>query len=383
MRTRKETALDNDKGVTSPLVNARPNPSTTIKPLVIKLKPLTQKSASQSALDAVDMSSHHHPKHGHSDGDDDVDVSGANICQPSAKRTKTSNMTSPVKSSHSAAGRPHPRIILPRSPLPLRVNRVINPGAPDQKRVQRTSEEVAAAAKKREDGRLKLESLEREKIRMLAEMEAADEEEERSDERMAIRDITDLAGSKENTNAGDYDAIVTSSEEESIEVQPKGPAKMVRSTLMRKLTVIYGPFYQRKKPTRARGDIRAAVDKEKEAIRKKNEVKSKSRTSRQVVIPCHYHFSRFATVVNSSTTSGKKPTASKSAVKIPFGLAPGWQTKRSKASLPSRSALEFERASSPLGGLADDDAHAEQPSTTSVEHKTRKNEVHFLFCRPK
>jgi hypothetical protein len=73
-------------------------------------------------------------------------------------------------------------------------------------------------------------------------------------------------------------------------------------------------------------------------------------------------------------------TASKHAEKVPLGLVPNWQTKFSKASRPTLES-ESKHVSSPLGGLSDDDtpANLERPSAMSTEHKTRKNEVHFLF----
>jgi hypothetical protein len=107
MKTRTKAAQDNDEGITSPSVNVGPNPSVTSKLLTIKLGPLTQKSSPQSALNAVDGGSHQHPKHGHSDSDADTEVTVPNLCQPSAKRTKNSNTTSPVKSGQKAVHHSH------------------------------------------------------------------------------------------------------------------------------------------------------------------------------------------------------------------------------------------------------------------------------------
>ena len=55
---------------------------------------------------------------------------------------------------------------------------------------------------------------------------------------------------------------------------------------------------------------------------------------------------------------------------------PNWQTKVSKA---SHSTQDHPRTRSPLGGLADDDAHAELPDVPDHERKPRKNEVGFIL----
>ena len=73
------------------------------------------------------------------------------------------------------------------------------------------------------------------------------------------------------------------------------------------------------------------------------------------------------------TSYARKTPKGKTVVKpAASGLVPDWKTKRTKAYSPSP---EPKHASSPLGGLADEDAHAERPRATSVEHKTRQNEA--------
>lgn len=242
MKTRKKTAQDNDEGATSPSVNVEPDPSTTTvtKSLTIRLGPLVRKSP-QSALNAVDGGSHQHLKHGRSNSDADTEVTVPNVHQPSAKRMKNSNTTLPVEGRRKATCDSRSRVIPPRSPLSQRTNRVINPGAPDQKRAQRTSEEVAAAAKQKENLRLELEELERKKIQTMADMHRALEEEERLDDTTAIWHITDLAESK--TNPGDNDVVITTSnrgsEEENVEMSNNSDelealVKMVCITLMQR-----------------------------------------------------------------------------------------------------------------------------------------------------
>lgn len=349
---RKKMALDNNEGVTPPSEDLEPHSLITASP--------------------------QHPKHSHSDSDADAEGPTSNLCQPPAKRTKA-NTTSPVENSHNVASRPRPRprprIIPRRSPLPQRINRVINPGAPDQKRAQRTSEEVAAAAKQKEKLALELEEVEKAKVRMVAEMEAADEEEERLEERMAIRHITDLAEFEANTNAasGDDDATMLIEDKD----EPRGPAKMVRSILMQKRPRFTFYFIRGGKLLGAGGIFVQQLTGRRRNLGRRtaqNPSQGKLLASRR----CYQIFSRF--VDNSSSKTLRGTTATKPAEKALLGLVPDWRAKSSKTKV-SHSTLEFERFSSPLGGLVDDDAHAnfEQPSAISMEHKSRKNEVRYLF----
>jgi hypothetical protein len=115
-------------------------------------------------------------------------------------------------------------LVPPRSPLPSRTNRVVNPGGPDKKRAKRTSAEMAAAAQQKKKLKLALEQMERDKIRMLAEMEEVEEQEERDEERTRIKDIAVLAesdaGGETNTQydkegmatGGDNDIVMADGE---------------------------------------------------------------------------------------------------------------------------------------------------------------------------
>ena len=66
--------------------------------------------------------------------------------------------------------------------------------------------------------------------------------------------------------------------------------------------------------------------------------------------------------------------ATKSATKIPTGLVADWKKKVTKTTGDTKA---HQRASYPLGGLADDDAHAERPETIEIGncYKTHKREV--------
>ena len=92
-----------------------------------------------------------------------------------------------------------------------------------------------------------------------------------------------------------------------------------------------------------------------------------------------------SSINNHSSKSGDKQRGSSSSkpttAKFPSGLVPNWQTKVSKAS--HATTRDRQPARSPLGGLVDNDAHAERPDiaddAADHKHKSRKNEVGFYF----
>jgi hypothetical protein len=88
-----------------------------------------------------------------------------------------------------------------------------------------------------------------------------------------------------------------------------------------------------------------------------------------------------STIISAKLESGDNLTTrtKNAAKKFPTGLVANWQNKISKAS--DDAQLEnHQRASSPLGGLEDDDAHGEPPVGNRYdEYKTRKNDVCFFY----
>jgi hypothetical protein len=82
--------------------------------------------------------------------------------------------------------------VLPRRlPNPARATRVAHPGAPDMKRGKQTTAEVTEAAKHKEEARLRLEMLEKEKLEILAKMEVDEELEDEVEEQTIVKDIRD------------------------------------------------------------------------------------------------------------------------------------------------------------------------------------------------
>ena len=67
----------------------------------------------------------------------------------------------------------------------------------------------------------------------------------------------------------------------------------------------------------------------------------------------------------------------KTTKKIPTGLVADWQNKITKTS-DNTGTQNHQHASSPLGGLADDDTRGERPVNRYDCYKNRKNDVHFF-----
>ena len=228
---------EQEDDATSPLIDIDSNPTPLAEPSAKprpKPRPIPAKKATAPPVpDAVDDSEipDQRPKRGRSRSDTDGTVPASTV-QPLAKKTKISNTTLPVQHGGNVANS-RSKPVPPRSPLPSRTRRVVNPGAPDQKRKKRTSAEVTEATQKKENLRLQLEQIEKDKIRMLAQMEAVEEEEQRDEERMVIKDIADLeeshAGGKADTQdgnegmAGDNDIIMADGEnhEDDAFVEPE------------------------------------------------------------------------------------------------------------------------------------------------------------------
>src|SRR5271168_4956075 len=174
---------------------AKPRPKPRPKPVkkTIASAPLASMPTLLNAVDDDSEIPQLHPKRSRSRSDTD-ETTPASIVQPPAKKTKLSNNTLPVQRGGNV-GNSGLKVLPPRSPLPFRASRVVKPGAPDIPRKKGTSAEVAAAAQQKKKLRLQLEQIEKDKIQMLAEMEAVEEEEERNEERIRIKDIADLAES--------------------------------------------------------------------------------------------------------------------------------------------------------------------------------------------
>jgi hypothetical protein len=97
-----------------------------------------------------------------------------------------------VKTAAHPAGARKPtvvngKVIPPRSPLPARAKRPLNPGAPDMAKTKRTSAEVSAATERKAALQCQADKLQRQRIETLAMMELDEELEEEEEERMVVR----------------------------------------------------------------------------------------------------------------------------------------------------------------------------------------------------
>lgn len=77
-----------------------------------------------------------------------------------------------------------------------------HPGAPDMKKVYRTSEEVAAEKKKKDDARQELENMEKRKIELLAQLEVDQDAAYAEEEENAIRNLGDIDSVGDSVDVG-------------------------------------------------------------------------------------------------------------------------------------------------------------------------------------
>jgi hypothetical protein len=113
---------------------------------------------------------------------------------PSKKKAKTVDKggAAPRRAKAKGTAKPTP---IPRSPLPSRETRNEHPGNVAKARPKRTSAEVAAAQAQKEEKKRKLEELEREKKRILAEILIEEEDADLECESNAVRRLSDILAS--------------------------------------------------------------------------------------------------------------------------------------------------------------------------------------------
>lgn len=93
--------------------------------------------------------------------------------------------------------RPEAKKAIPqRSPLPKRINRVVQPAKPAMPRPKRTSAEVAATKAKKAELLQRLDELDKERKIALAEMDLDEEAEDAEEERTSVRHLKDLSNTE-------------------------------------------------------------------------------------------------------------------------------------------------------------------------------------------
>ncbi|KAH9987755.1 hypothetical protein BJV74DRAFT_796436 [Russula compacta] len=218
---------------------------------------------------------------------------------------------------------------LPARTNPAQASHVADPGAPDMKRPKRSPAEVAAAVKRREEARVRLEMIEKEKIMIMANMEIDGELDEKAEEDAIVKDVND-------TKSDDISEFVDTEPDTARSMTDSDDAKVPVKKSSRK-----------KKP--AKGEIRAAVDAAKKDIKA-----GKKRPS-------------------SESLEASAPKRAKPA--FPSGLTANWKAKSTSSSGKKGRATSPEDPLDPvIGGLDDVDAAAVQPDFNHTKLGGHKND---------
>ncbi|KAH9021262.1 hypothetical protein EDB85DRAFT_2152545 [Lactarius pseudohatsudake] len=286
--------------------------------------------------------------------------------QPAAPKAKSTDLTtgsdvgtesepdnhaqSPVEKKskdgvHTALENPRVKTkkpIAPRSPLPQRINRVVQPGKPAMPWPKRTSAEVAAALAEKARLLRRVEELDKEKKLALAELDLDEEAQDAVEERIAVRHLIDLPDSESEEPQAETldDALEVGpvDEEESQE-----PETMLQKVKKRK-----------KKP--AKGETRKAVEDMKMDLRREQEetlTGKRPGVNHEAELPRK----RLKETIQASVQVTK-----------PSGLLNNWQSRA-----VSRGGKTIRETPSPrddavlsdnaLSGLADEDADSKRPSS--------------------
>ncbi|KAH9028661.1 hypothetical protein EDB85DRAFT_1892403 [Lactarius pseudohatsudake] len=252
--------------------------------------------------------------------------------------------------------------IAPRSPLPQRINRVVQPGKPAMPRPKRTSAEVAAALAEKARLLRRVEELDKEKKLALAELDLDEEAQDAVEERIAVRHLIDLPDSESEEPQAETldDALEVGpvDEEESqgeddepprSEDQGSEPETMPQKVKKRK-----------KKP--AKGETRKAVEDMKMDLRREQEetlTGKRPGVNHEAELPRK----RLKETIQASVQVTK-----------PSGLLNNWQSRA-----VSRGGKTIRETPSPRDDavLSDNALGSKRPSSKMSKGRdvTRKNEI--------
>ncbi|KAH9177894.1 hypothetical protein EDB89DRAFT_1901994 [Lactarius sanguifluus] len=296
------------------------------------------------------------------------------IVEPVGKKPKVGVCTAPE----------NPRVkikkpIPPRSPLPQRTNRVVQPAKPDMPRPKRTSAQVAAAEAEKVNLLRRLEELEKEKKLALAELGLNEEAQDAVEERKFVRHFKDLpdvdkdsesekspAGPKDDALEAfpvDEDEPLVSQDGEDEALRPEDPFLELETMPVTESGAAAGMVKKKKKP--AKGETRKAVEAVMTNLRQEQE-ESLKRTGEKHEAEPRKRLKETVQAVQATKPSGLLKNWSSRAVSR-GGLTGGTPTPRDDSVLPDNV----------LGGLADEDADSERPLSTMSKGRdvTRKNEI--------
>ncbi|KAJ6537477.1 hypothetical protein DFH09DRAFT_1090831 [Mycena vulgaris] len=302
------------------------------------------------------------PKVPVTDGETAVPSQGRKRKDPAAAVDSDYEDSAPLKRSRKG-----PTIPL-RSPLPDRVKRVVNPGGPDLPPSRRTSEQVAAAARRKQAALDELAELEARKMTTLAQMELEEEEESSEEESSSIKWLADherafskstmdttafaaqIGGRMDNELEQIIDDFQMSEEEYSLEYH-----QGIRNALQaagfedaEEALPAPEPVKEPKHKKRSKGDTRNAVDVAKQEIR---------------------------LAKKESGGPGKESKLAKLQALFPTGIDPNWRQQKLASGTKARPATSNAKASGSklrnlesnlLGGLTDHDILSSAPSRVST-----------------
>ncbi|KAH9170338.1 hypothetical protein EDB89DRAFT_2244086 [Lactarius sanguifluus] len=293
------------------------------------------------------------------DGQDAGEDPATRTVEPVGKKPKVGVPTA-AERPRAKAKKPIP----PRSPLPKRINRVVHPAKPDMPRLKRTSAEVAAAEAEKVELLRRLEVLDKEKKLELAEQELNEEVQDALEERMVVRHLRDLPDSEyEDAQAEPTDDVLEDppvDEDEPLRPQDeKDEPLRLEDQCSEPETML--KVKKKKKPTK--GETRKAVE----------------------AITMNLRREQGATLKRSGEDNHEAESRKrlKEAVQVtkPSGLCKNWQSR--SVSSGRTGATPTPQGGSVLsdvvlGGLADEDADSERPSSKTSKGRrdaTRRNEI--------
>ncbi|KAH9011665.1 hypothetical protein EDB84DRAFT_1647130 [Lactarius hengduanensis] len=301
-------------------------------------------------------------KRGLPKGQDTGEDSATQIVEPVGKKPKVGVHTAP-ESPRVKTKKPIP----PRSPLPQRINRVVQPGKPVMPRPKRTSAEVAAAQAEKVKLSQEAEELDKQNKLALAEMELNEEAQDAVEERMAVRHLADLRYSEKEDQAEPRDDVLEERpvDEDGPQDENDEPPRSEDECLEPETM----PKAQGKKKKPAKGETRKAVEAMTAELRQAREetLVSKRPGANNKTEPPRKHLRE---TVQASVRVTK-----------PSGFLNNWQSRavsgggQTKGTPNTRDDAVL--SDNALGGLADEDADSKRPSPKMSKGRdvTRKNEI--------
>ncbi|KAJ7705961.1 hypothetical protein B0H16DRAFT_1704444 [Mycena metata] len=260
-----------------------------------------------------------------------------------------------------AKGKAKAKAIPPRSPLPGRAKRVVDPGKPDQPRGKRSSEQVDAANEELAALKAEVARLHAERLEALAEMELDDEAAAQPIDASTVRFRPSAGAPIIGATFGrqfddeDFDAAAEADERirRALKAEKAARKRQQDTYNLSKLAPLAplgfpalvpvpAPVAKVKAPTRKRGDTRAIVDEAKQKV-----------LSRRAL---------------SGDDSDDDQPQKKSKPTFPSGVVKDWRSRVIVLGAAGSSKVDTKRLSGfPLGGLTFDDVDADRPSGSKAE----------------